>query len=254
MNSAELAKQYKVTRRTAQRWLKAGAPVDDPAGMALWIDSHQAHFGRSKYLSGEAPAERSRPAPRLDQAAQALTEEDYDFTSTERFISNLSALAGRAMRDLEAARISGGGTAVARASKVFNDSCHQLRLALVSRDQLQASAGQSYSVEEISFCLAQIFMELRHLLTDQFPRMAEQLAWDQGLVDLPNRILLEHLLRDFIKTAVLPCLCDTGAHVSAAMMKSRKVSTVAQRRELFSAITAAWTPDDLGVVAEKGDE
>jgi hypothetical protein len=51
------------------------------------------------------------------------------------------AESGRAMRDLEAARLTGGGPAVARASKVFNDAVHQLRQALISRDQLQASAG-----------------------------------------------------------------------------------------------------------------
>jgi hypothetical protein len=107
--------------------------------MRLWIEEHQAHFGRSKFTSGEAPGERCRPSAKLDQE---LTATDYDFTSTEKLIGNLSALAGRAMRDLEAARLT-GGPAVARASKVFNDAVHQLRQALVSRDQLQASAGDA---------------------------------------------------------------------------------------------------------------
>jgi hypothetical protein len=242
MNSAELAKQFKVTRRTAQRWIKAGCPADDPGAMALWIESHQAHFGRSKFMSGE-PSERASTPPLA--SAQELTATDYDFTSTDKLIGNLSALAGRAMCDLEAARQTGSGPAVARASKVFNDAVHQLRQSLISRDQLQASAGASYSPEEIAFAAAQIFIGMRHLLTDQFPSMAEQVAWDKGVVDLKNRILLEAVIRDVIQTVVLPCLCNTGVHMAAMMSKTRKVSTVAQRRELFSAITTAWTPDEF---------
>jgi hypothetical protein len=104
------------------------------------------------------------------------------------------AESGRAMRDLEAARLTGGGPAVARASKVFNDAVHQLRQALISRDQLQASAG------------------------------------------LP--------IKNTLQTAVLPCVCETGAHLSALMLKTRKLSTLRQRQELFHAITEAWTPED----------
>jgi hypothetical protein len=106
VDSAELAKQWKVSRRTAQRWLKAGAPVEDDTSMRVWIEEHQAHFGRSKFMSGE-PA-TAAPYPPAAQLAQELTDADYDFTSTDKLIGNLSALAGRAMRDLEAARLTGG--------------------------------------------------------------------------------------------------------------------------------------------------
>ncbi len=247
MDSAELAKQFKVTRRTAQRWLKAGAPVNDPQAMRLWIESHQAHYGRSKFTSGESISEPYKPAAQLDQE---LTDTDYDFTSTEKLIGNLSALAGRAMRDLESARLTGGGPAVARASKVFNDAVHQLRQALISRDQLQASAGASYSPEEIAWAFAQIWSEMRHLLTDQFPSMAEQVLWDSGVIDSRNRVTVEESIKNTIRTAVLPCFCETGAYYASFMLKNRKLSTLRQRQDLFSAITQAWTPDDLGAVAE----
>src|SRR6516164_4503789 len=65
MTSAELAEKFKMTRRTVQRWIKAGAPVDDPAAMPLCIEKHQAHLGRSRFTSGEPSAERSRPAALL---------------------------------------------------------------------------------------------------------------------------------------------------------------------------------------------
>jgi hypothetical protein len=247
MTSAEIAKQFKVTRRTAQRWIKAGAPLDDPAKMALWIEEHQAHFGRSKFMSGEPSLGPSMTPP---VSAQELTDADYDFTSTDKLIGNLSALAGRAMRDLEAARLTGGGPAVARCSKVFNDAVHQLRQALISRDQLQASAGAAYTPQEIAWAFAQIWSEMRHLLTDQFPMLAEQAAWDKGLVELQNRILLEGILRDMIKTTVLSAFSESGAHFAAMMLKNRKVSTLQQRQDLFSAVTQAWTPDDFAGVAE----
>jgi hypothetical protein len=245
MNSKELAKQFKVTRRTAQRWIKVGAPVDDPEKMAIWIGEHQSHFGRSKFESGEPSAAARDMAAVAFPPALELTDTDYDFTSTDRLIGNLSALATRAMRDLEAARLSGSSKAIALSSRVFKDAIYELRQALVQRDQLAASAGASYSAEEIAFVAAQIFMGIRHLLTDQFPAAAEQAAWDKDLVDLKNRVLLESVIRDVIQTVVFPCLCDTGAHMASMMAKARKVSTVAQRRDLFSAITAAWTLDEF---------
>ena len=48
MTSAEPAEKFKVTRRTVQRWTKAGAPVDDPAAMPLWI--HQQNVLRPAAL------------------------------------------------------------------------------------------------------------------------------------------------------------------------------------------------------------
>jgi hypothetical protein len=159
------------------------------------------------------------------------------------------------MRDLEAARLTGGGPAVARASKVFNDAVHQLRQALISRDQLQASAGASYSPEEIAWAFAQIFSEVRHLLTDQFPQMAEQvLLWDKGAIASQDRVTVEEAIKNTLKSAVLPCVCETGAHLSALMLKTRKLSTLRQRQELFYAITEAWTPEDLNGVTDGGAE
>jgi hypothetical protein len=243
MSSAEIAEKFKVSRRTAQRWIKEGAPVDDPAAMRLWIEEHQAHFGRSKFMSGEpSKAEPYRPAAQLDQE---LTAADYDFTSTDKLIGNLSSLAGRAMRDLEAARLTGSGPAVARSSKVFNDAVHQLRQSLISRDQLQASAGASYTPQEIAWAFAQIFSEMRHLLTDQFPKLAEQAAWDKGLIESHSRILLEGILKDVIKTSVLSAFCETGAYFASFMLKNRKLSTLQQRQDLFHAVTQAWSPEDI---------
>jgi hypothetical protein len=252
MTSAELAEKFKVTRRTAQRWIKSGAPVDDPAEMAIWIEDHQAHFGRSKFTAGETPAATPyKPVPQFDQSAH-LTDADYDFTSTEKLIGNLSALAGRAMRDLESARqTTGGGPAVARASKVFNDAVHQLRQALISRDQLQASAGACYSPEEIAYAFAQIFSEMRHVLTDQFSMQAEQALWDRGIVDSQNRIAVEETIKNTIRTVVLPCFCETGAYFASFMLKSRKLSTLRQRQDLFHSITQAWDPEGDGI-AEGG--
>jgi hypothetical protein len=240
MTSAELAKQFNVTRRTAQRWIKAGAPVEDTARMAIWIDEHQSHFGRSKFMSGEPAKATYGPAapPSLE-----LTAADYDFTSTDKLIGNLSSLAGRAMHDLEAARLTGSGPAVARASKIFNDAVHQLRQSLISRDQLQASAGASYSPAEISWAFAQIFVTLRYMLTEALPRAAEQDAWDAGIVDLKNRIVLEGIIRDAVRLTVLPSFSESGAHFSAIMTENRNVSTLRQREELFNAIKRAWNPD-----------
>ena len=91
---------------------------------------------------------------------------------------------------------------------------------------------------------------MRHLLTDQFPRQVEQVIWDKGLIDSRNRIDVEQSLKNVIATVVLPCFCETGAYYGSFMLKNRKLSTLLERRELFSAVTKAWNPDDVSGVAE----
>jgi hypothetical protein len=74
--------------------------------------------------------------------------------------------------------------------------------------------------------------------------------WDRGIVDSQSRIIVEESIRNTIKTTVLPCFCESGAHFSALMLKTRKLSTLEQRRDLFSAVTQAWNPEDVAGVAE----
>jgi hypothetical protein len=143
------------------------------------------------------------------------------------------------MHDLESARLTGSGPAVARASKVFNDAVHQLRQSLISRDQLQASAGAAYTPQEIAYAFAQIFMGVRHLLTDQFPPMLEQVLWDKGAIDSQNRVIVEESIKSTIKTVVLPCFCETGAYFASFMLKNRKLSTLRQRGHL-SRVKPSW--------------
>ena len=238
MTPTEIAEKFKVTSRTAYRWIKAGAPVGDDSKMKVWIEERQSHWGRSKFTAGEP---RQMPVVQF-LAPQELTDSDYDFATTDRLISNLSAMASRAARDLEAARLSGSGSAVARASKIFCDSIHELRQSLVQRDQLARSAEQSFTPSEIAYCLAGIFMELRHLLGDSLPALAEQDLWDRGLVASEGRAAVVQALRDIIASAVFPCLSETGAHLSAVLSNSKRVSTLEQRRTLFEAVTQAWQP------------
>jgi len=58
MTAPEIASAYGVSLRTAKRYRKAGAPVDDTAAMQAWIEKYRSRMGVGKYTPRV-----SEPAP-----------------------------------------------------------------------------------------------------------------------------------------------------------------------------------------------
>src|ERR1700745_378157 len=100
---AEIAAQYKVNVRTVRRWVERGVDIQNEADIAEYLSNRKITPPRPGNVSPP-------PRPPVDAVASP-PDESFDFTTTDRLISNLSDMAGRAARDLEAARASGSGAA-----------------------------------------------------------------------------------------------------------------------------------------------
>jgi hypothetical protein len=230
---AEVAAKYKVNVRTVRRWVERGVDIQNDASISDYLANR-------KSAPTQPTIAQTNPQP---VEAMQLPDEAFDFTTTDRLIANLAAMTGRAARDLEAARATGLGSSVARASRVFSSASYELRQALVQRDQLKASSGASYSPSEVAYAFAQIWVTLRHILSDDFPRAAEQASWDAGIIEPQHRAVLEGVIRTVVQTTVFPCFSETGAHFAAMMAGHRNTSTLKQRENLYHAVQQAWKPE-----------
>jgi hypothetical protein len=178
----------------------------------------------------------------------------YSFRTTEELIDNLSDLASWAAKDLTTARITRGGSpSVARTARVFNDSIHQLRLALCSRDELQSSSGHSYSAMEVAYMCAQVFTTIRDISQGEFLRLLVTEYETHSLTDPRDRALLEEVIQDAVKCAAFPALSETGAYTASLMLENRHLSTLRDRQRLFYEVMHAWRErDNLDEVHHEG--
>jgi len=239
----EVARQYDVNVRTVRRWAAAGVNIQSDTAINAYLDA-RLHPGRA-VDTPNLPATAPPPETPLKSTELARA---YSFRTTDELINNLSDMASRSANELEADRITGAsGPARARSAKVFNDAIHQLRLALVSRDELQSSTGASYSAAEVAFVFAQIFAGIRNLLSDEFPRMVVSDAYNQGLIEPENRTALEEMICKVVTGSVFSAFSEAGAHMGSLMLESRHLSTLRERQRLFYEVVGAWRGrDDLG--------
>jgi hypothetical protein len=73
MKAAEIARVYNVSLRTAKRYRKLGAPVDDRPAMLAWIEEHRSRTGVGKYTPRDS--EPVTIAPVREVAAEIVPVE-----------------------------------------------------------------------------------------------------------------------------------------------------------------------------------
>jgi len=196
MTAPEIASAYNVSLRTAKRYRKAGAPVDDPAAMKVWIAGHRSRLGVGKYTPRNSESATVAPV-RAIVAEIVPTEPAPADPEPEDEGSTLQRL-GQAERTAYQRDIDSGGNE--RVAQVWLLVCDQKR-KLIAEQQKHAADVSESETKFMATCAEVIDTLWLHL--DTAPKLL-------GL-------LCEHLDRDAIEQKIADQLRRTVGYAVASL-------------------------------------